>query len=127
MVVYSPSSFLFLGLQIADKKDKTVPRSNAAERRFFTSAYGSSPEVCCHTWEYINHYKVVPKKAVPYHLLWSMLFMKSYATEAFLSALVGTTEKTFRKWVWLMIKSISGLYNKVVRIFFINIFIFTYY
>jgi hypothetical protein len=111
MVIYSPSAFLILGLQIAKKKDA---RSNKAERRFFQSAYGTSPEVCSHTWDYVNHYKVVPRKASPHHLLWAMIFLKSYASEAFLSALVGTTEKTYRKWIWVMVKSISRLYSKVV-------------
>jgi hypothetical protein len=114
MVIYSPSSFLYLGLQIAKERDMIVARSNDAERRFFKSAYGSSPEVCSHTWEYLNHYNVIPEKAVPKHLLWAMIFIKSYASEGFLSALVGTTEKTYRKWIWLMLQSISHIYSKVV-------------
>ena len=114
MVVYTPAAFLILGLQIAKKKDKS--RTHKTNVRFFRSAYGSSPEVCSHTWEYLIHYKVAPEKAEPEHLLWALMFLKSYATEAFLSALVGVSEKTFRKWIWQMINSISGIYNKIVSI-----------
>ena len=62
----------------------------------------------------MTHYRVKPRKSLPKHLLWAMLFLKSYGPEPFLAGLVGVAEKTWRKWVWLMINAINRLYSRVV-------------
>ena len=112
MVICSPSSFLALGRSIVCKQSKK--HSSTGDENFFRSTFNSSPEVCSHTWEYLTHYKKKPKKSLPKHLLWALLFLKSYATEPFLAGLVGVSEKTLRKWVWAMIGAVNMLYSRVV-------------
>lgn len=56
----------------------------------------------------------LPKKARPEHLLWTLLFMKLYSAENVLAPMCGCDEKTFRKWVRLMMAAIGSL-DDVVR------------
>ena len=53
------------------------------------------------------------------HYLWALLFMKIYpANETEMCTLLGGIDpKTMRKWVWLFIRSISGLSDTVVGSF----------
>jgi hypothetical protein len=112
MVICSPTSFLTLGLRIVCKQ--TTIQNKESDLHFFRSAFNASPDVCSHVWEYVSYYELKPRKALPKHLLWALIFLKSYATEPFLAGLVGASEKTFRKWIWLMIETISRLYSKIV-------------
>ena len=51
----------------------------------------------------------------PKHLLWTLLFLKTYATEPILCALVGgVDEKTFRTKVWFLVCEIALLADHLV-------------
>jgi hypothetical protein len=53
--------------------------------------------------------------AMPKHLLWGLLFMKVYASEAVHCALVGwPCRTTFRKWSWYFIEKIALLEAKYI-------------
>ena len=52
--------------------------------------------------------------ANPEHLLWSLLFLKTYSTEEILAAQVGANEKTFRRWAWFYAEGIANLDCKFV-------------
>lgn len=119
-MIWSPKAFLALGIGIAGKL--TMSGNLTSEYEFFKSTYGVTPDVCSHTWEYITHYRVKPKRAVPKHLLWCLIFLKTYGTETFLARIFGTTEKTYRKWTWLMVDSINKLYSKVVSTKFLHLY-----
>jgi hypothetical protein len=117
MVRCSPSSFLALGLRLLYKKSTTTTTTittTNTQIRWFRSTFGASSDVCSHTWEILSHYKKKPERALPKHLLWAMLFLKSYGSEACLAGLFGVAEKTYRKWIWLMLSAISSIYSKVV-------------
>jgi len=43
------------------------------------------------------------------HLLWSFLFLKTYDPEKVLSVACGVDEKTYRKWVWLVLDLLGEL------------------
>jgi hypothetical protein len=84
---------------------KTI--TNTKSKRSFKARFGTSPEVCSEVWERLQPHR--PKGALPKHLLRALMFLKLYSSEDVLSDMVGTTRKTFRKWVWLMVKAISKI------------------
>lgn len=88
----------------------------------FRSSFGIGHDVCSQVWELMTVYGTKPTKSLPKHLLWCLLFMKTYETEVFLSSLVGVAEKSFRKWVWAFIDAISQLYDRVVSTIFFLLF-----
>jgi hypothetical protein len=57
------------------------------------------------------------KIAEPVHMLWALMLLKIYSTEAVLSGLCGVDEDTFRKWAWYMIEKVSYLEHEVVSFF----------
>ena len=59
----------------------------------------------------------MPKGVQPFHLLWGLIFMKVYATEAVHCKIVNSPdEKTFRKWSLLFVKEISYLESEIVSL-----------
>ena len=102
MVLVTPSGFLVLA--------KTMV--NCRSNRSYRAKFGCSPLVCTDLWERLKNKR--PRGAQAKHLLWALLFLKTYNTEDNLSELIGTTSKTFRKWTWLMLKAIHKLKNSVV-------------
>ena len=122
-MILSPSAFLWLGWDIIQHIPNHIAINHAAERKKietvekeFRSTFGVSSDVASHVWEYLVGLKKLPRdsKAKPSHLLWCLLFLKKYETESFLSTFVRAAENTFRKWVWLIVDSISSLYNNIV-------------
>ena len=75
--------------------------------RRFRALFGASPAVCSVVWSLAS--RSLPPKARPIHLLWALLFLKVYATEHANASLAGVDEKTFRKWAWALLESISNL------------------
>lgn len=81
----------------------------------FVSHFGTTPLICQCLWAFLIQFKVgIPKGGRPYHLLWALLFMKLYASEQVLANMVGTTPKTFRKWIWPFVAAIARLEPIVV-------------
>lgn len=126
-MICSPRAFLDLsGKLLAEKETNAATQQvrniggvegqivDAATAARFRSSYGISHDVCSHTWELMAKYGTMPAKAMPKHLLWSLMYMKTYESEIFLSSLFGVSDRCFRKWIWLMIASIGQLYDKVV-------------
>jgi hypothetical protein len=119
-MIITPKAFLTLGLNVINRpqifQEVCIPHVNGKNSRDkrFRALFGVSCDVCSHVWEYVNAFEAASTKARPHHLLWCLLFVKTYASEAALSTIVGVTEKTFRLWVWRLIASISSLYNQVV-------------
>jgi hypothetical protein len=121
-MILAPKAFLSIGLNVAHRQESIqqvkipiVSGKNTREIRF-RALFGVSSDVCSHVWEYIITFQPdnVPKKTKPDHLLWCLLFLKTYDSETVLSTVVGVTEKTFRLWVWRLIAAISSLYDHVV-------------
>lgn len=75
--------------------------------RKFRSFFGTSPVVCVSAWD--NLLNVLPKKSHPEHLLWALLHMKLYCPEHTNAALVGASEKTFRKWCHIFVRLIAKM------------------
>jgi hypothetical protein len=75
--------------------------------RRFRKIFGVCAETCCK----VRNLCVpdLPEKTSPLHLLWTLYFLKQYGLEEFNSAFAQCDEKTFRKWCWIMIKTIAEL------------------
>ena len=85
--------------------------------RQFKAHFGVSPFIVCCLWNRLIEERMLSttteQPASPRHLLWALLFLKLYTSEEVLSRICGTTAKTFRQRVWLMLIAISGLRNVV--------------
>lgn len=114
IMIWSPQAFLALGGRTLSAEHQR--RQGWDEGLIFRSSYGVSHDVCSHVWEYMHQHRTKPEQAMPKHLLWALLFLKTYETEVFLCALVGTTTKSFRKWIWLIVEAINQLYGHVVSV-----------
>ena len=93
----------------------TASRSHTTFIRKFRAHFGTTPQICEKLWKMLDPCDQINERAKLKHLLWALLFMKIYGTESVLSSLVGVSEKTFRKWVWLFVEAISYLESEVVR------------
>jgi hypothetical protein len=82
----------------------------------FYSLFGASPKICSILWQMILHKNNngLQDGASPEHLLWALLFMKTYTTEPIMCSMVGVSRKTLRKWVWWVVDQLSNLEDKVV-------------
>ena len=92
-------------------------RHNAEENKFnlsrFKSYFGTSPRICVILWSKIRE-NANSANMCYYHLLWGLLFLKLYSSEAVLSGIVGCSEKTFRKYCWKSVISIAELKPQIV-------------
>jgi hypothetical protein len=72
--------------------------------------FGVGTHVTAIIWSTITK----PDGAEPHHLLWTLLFLKVYASEEVLSNLIGVCTNTYRKWVWPMLSAIQQMESQVV-------------
>ena len=97
------------------KKQHNPQASLATQDRRFRSFFGTTWHICAILWNHLTHTLVADHKYVkPIHLLWALLFLKLYKTKAIHATIAGTDERTFRKWVWIVLEYISYLEVDVV-------------
>jgi hypothetical protein len=119
---FAADEFETLGLaMMMGKSRRAQRRSEKLRLRRFRSFFGADPLQCAIAWfelELIgwNKFKDGVRGVKPDHLLWTLLLMKQYGTEELMSALVGTTEKTFRKWTDFILQGFDKLSSKFVSI-----------
>lgn len=75
--------------------------------RIFRANFGVSPYICAAVWNLMVDTRLLPLRAQPKHILWSLLFLKVYASENVLCTICACDEKTFRKWVWMMLEQMA--------------------
>lgn len=92
-------------------------RSSAAIGIRFAAFFGAHPLLCSLVWRRIYQAKQgsMPR-AAPKHLLWALMFLKTYETEEVFSSKLEADEKTVRKWVWFFVHAIADLDVDVVSI-----------
>jgi hypothetical protein len=89
--------------------------SAAAFNARWMSFFGVEPEVCEEVWRYLDADEPEDQSAEPVHLLWALLLVKTYGTEAVLAGICGGGHKeTFSKWAWHFLEKISYLEPEVV-------------
>ena len=86
---------------------RSIGVSTCVRDRRFRALFGVNVRSCARLWQILEPYR--PAKAKVKHLLWSLMFLKTYANEVVLSALTGVDEKTQRFWVWNLVHAISRL------------------
>ena len=104
-MIYSPRAFFLLA-----KKSKL----GVSDDRSFKSHFGVSIDVTSLVWDDIRQSRTCPRSMQPMHLLWGLLFLKTYGTTEVMADSVGTSRNTFRKWVWIVLRQIQKLKRKVV-------------
>jgi len=110
---------IYTFLRIASDIARTELRIGVGEHdREFRSLFGAAPSSCLLLWRMLQQRRVLPPLAMPKHLMWALLFLKSYGTEFCNAGRAGTTRKTYRKWVKLMLRSITALTPTVVSLLF---------
>jgi len=109
-----PHTFLDMGLEIMNRCNSG---SEETKDRRFKALFGESVYVVATLWSLLDPFNdKMMNNAEPKNLLWSLMFLKLYGTEINVCSLSGgCDDKTFRKWVWKMIFSISDLEPEVVR------------
>ena len=104
-MIYSPQAFWLLAKE----------HFGLREDRTFRSLFGVSPDVCSVAWEWCRRHKQAPPHGMKgIHLLWALHFLKSYNTEDVNSTWANTTRKTWRKWVWIVLRLIRKMKREVV-------------
>ena len=48
-----------------------------------------------------------PDGAILIHLFCTLMFLKFYATESVLSGMARVDEKTYRKWIWMILRTLT--------------------
>ena len=60
-------------------------------------------------WGELKWSMLVEDACKPKHLLWAIIFLKTYTTESSLAVAIGVDEKTLLKWIFIFIYVISDL------------------
>ena len=70
---------------------------------------GVHPTVCTFVWGELKQSMLVEDTCKPKHLLWTLIFLKTYTSESSLAVAIGVDEKTLQKWIFIIIYTISDL------------------
>ena len=99
-----PITFRYLA---SGMTNRAVGLHSISEERRFRALFGITLEHCYVLWRKIQG--TLPEGSQPTHLLWALLLLKTYATEDVLCTIIQVDAKTFRKWSWIIISSISNI------------------
>lgn len=87
--------------------------------RDFRYLFGISLSTCVRAWNLCVDSNYLPAGTQQYHFLWSLMFLKLYGTQSMLARLAGTTQKTYRKWVWPIIRCLSRCRHGLVSYYIV--------
>lgn len=90
-------------------------RSNDVENDRFMANFGTPPSIVALLWQMMASINGIDTYCKPKHLLWTLMFLKTYATFDVIACRVGADEKTVRKWVWYVVFTVADLVDDVVR------------
>jgi hypothetical protein len=90
-------------------------RSLQTEELEFRQFFGCGAAVFLNLWRLLVTMDLVPWSGTIEHLLWTLMFLKTYAKQKVLCALAGgVSDETFRKWTWNFIHAIVQLEDSIV-------------
>lgn len=111
MLEFSSEGFLQLGLNLVNQGVK----SDAVARERFQAIYGTEAVVVADVWLKLMNSEWREKNSIkPTHLLWSLMFIKSYGKQREMAPKSKCDEKTWRKWVWKGLHGINHLKKDIV-------------
>ena len=84
-------------------------RRTRYSRDRFAAAFGCSPKVVASLWNRLEKKNLLPDDALCKHLLWALFFLKLYIVEKAAAPLCGAAEKTFSKWIWIILDALAEL------------------
>jgi len=98
---------------------KKIPQMNDNNLRFFKENFGVTPDVMLKCWNLLIHHGAYEQGSPllgikPKHLIWTCLFLKVYGKEGTHCALCKCDPKTYRLWVWKIVRAISKVEPHVV-------------
>lgn len=97
--------FALLAEQMLHKHSTPLEAQVVSHRRFIVF-FGVSVATCNQIWAAIRHGG--PRRIKAVHLLWGLMFLKTYAVEEVHASIAAVDEKTFHFWVWRAIESIAN-------------------
>ena len=112
------SSFLKLGQSFSEAARSD--RSHATQNQRFKALCGVHPTVCAIVWGELKQSMLVEDACKPKHLLWALIFLKTYTTKSSLAVAMGVDEKTLLKWIFIIIYAISDLEDDWVGAFLVH-------
>ena len=113
------ADFYRLGKEMQNRSGSAIGAEGTEDRRF-REYFGVGAAVALITWNLILQYSLLPEGGMIMHFLWGLHFMKAYPKQDAGSAAAGGSSgavdvKTWRKYVWPFVYSISLLEQHVVR------------
>ena len=114
------SSFLKLGMSLFSEAAQS-DRSHVTQNQHFKLICGVHLTVSVIVWGELKQSMLVKDACKPKHLLWVLIFLKTYTTESSLVVAIGVDEKTLRKWIFIIIYAISDLEDDWVGSLFTKI------
>lgn len=109
-----PMDFERMGLLLIKRGD---PKRNHNDQRVFASHFGTDHDTCADAWslliasDYVQDHDNNPK---PEHLFFGLYSLKINKSEHVSCKFFQVDEKTYRKWSWFIIDSLSQLQFRVV-------------
>jgi hypothetical protein len=88
--------------------ERILRRMSTNNDRQFLALFGVPPIHAYKLWRMIID-NGNPEKIAPKHLMWALFFLRTYNREEVIATIMGVTEKTLRKWIWLVIKKLSSI------------------
>lgn len=80
----------------------------------FRSNFKYSPSRCAYIYSRIVEKSEIPMGYEPKHLLWTLYFLLTYATERRMCCFFKADRKTIRKFTWPTISAIASLHRQYV-------------
>jgi hypothetical protein len=97
------------------QRNPNKERSIQTEELEFRQFFGCGAVVFLNLWNLLVTMDLVPSGGTIEHLLWTLMFLKTYAKQKVLCALAGAvSDETFRKWTWNFIHAIVQLEDSIV-------------
>jgi hypothetical protein len=125
---HSSDDFFLDGLNLVARQYRNISTFNLNETNLkkFKSLFGVSPQLASILWErvFCQYPPCTDVLLFPVHLLWSLMFMKTYANETVLASYIGKDAKTVRKYNWIILEHISSSVHRHVRIIYLKYFVY---
>lgn len=114
---HSMEEFRTLGLAIMGR-DKAKNDGRTAFARRWKNFFGVKLEIVTHVWDnLLDSQQLLKAGATKKHLLWALLFLRIYDTEATHCRMAACLDEgTFRTWSWFFVDELARLSPTVVRI-----------
>jgi len=111
--MFTTIDFFSFGMTILKTKSADIAPMNDCNLRLFRSNFGVSPRTMQKCWTLLLMH-AASSKIKPKHLLWTCLFLKTYGKECTHCSICQCDPKTFRRWIWIVVRAISNLEAHVV-------------